>query len=122
MRWQVIGHNDAARLHFGDQAFFEPLLEDFAGHRARDQLWRKDSIMLETGYECRCHPVAVRGFGQQLFTLLAPAPCSDHARCRASFINKDKRPEVQSRLIGRPYLPCQGNIGAILFTGIYRFF
>jgi hypothetical protein len=35
VRWQVIGHNDAAGSHFGDQAFFEPLLEDFAGHRAQ---------------------------------------------------------------------------------------
>jgi hypothetical protein len=30
MRWQVISHNDASRSHFGDQAFFELLLQDFA--------------------------------------------------------------------------------------------
>src|SRR3546814_6388411 len=30
---QIVGDDDAAGRHFGDQAFDQPLAEDFAGHR-----------------------------------------------------------------------------------------
>lgn len=49
---QVIDDDDALGLHLGDEAFFEPLLEDHSRHGARKELRGQDTIMLETGHEC----------------------------------------------------------------------
>ena len=88
MRGEIVGDDDAAWGHFGDEAFLEPLLEDLAGHGARDQLRSKDAVMLEARHQGRCHPVTMRRLCQQFSTHLAPTMCSDHARCRAGVIDE----------------------------------
>ncbi len=79
MRREVVGHDDATWSHFGDQAFFEPLLEDFAGHRAQDQLRSQYAVVLKTGDERRGHPVAQGDFGAGLWRATSCPSGPSHA-------------------------------------------
>ena len=119
---KIVDHHDAAGLHLWDQPFFEPLLEDFSGHRARDQHRGEDAVMLEACHEGLCHPVPMRGLTQQFLALPAPAMRPHHAGCRAGFIDEHKAREVETGLGCRPELTRQGNVRPVLLARKYRFF
>lgn len=119
---KIIDDNDAARPHFGDQAFREPLVEDSAGHRTREQLWSQDGVMGQAGDEGRRHPVTVRHFGEELLALLTPAMAARHRRVRAGLIDEYQRGEVEIGLRRPPEFAGKGDIGPILFSREERFF
>lgn len=85
---KIVDDDGAAGPHFGDQAFFEPLLEDRARHRARQQLRGEDAVMGQAGDEGGRHPVAVRNLGEELLALLTPAVAARHRRVRAGLIDE----------------------------------
>jgi hypothetical protein len=119
---EIVDDDDAARPHFRDQAFREPLLEDCAGHRTWEQLWSQDGVMGQPGDEGRCHPVTMRHFGEEFLALLTPAMAARHRRVRAGLIDKYQRGEVEIGLRRPPELAGEGDIGPILFSREERFF
>lgn len=88
---QIVDDDDAARQHLGDQTFFEPLLEDHAGHGTRQQLRGEDGVMGQAGQERRRHPVAVWRFADKFLALMAPAVRPRHGRIGAGFIDEHQR-------------------------------
>ena len=48
---QIVNDDDATLFHLGDEALFEPLLEDHSGHRAGQKLRGQDAIMNKSGDE-----------------------------------------------------------------------
>ena len=91
MSWQIVDDDDAARFHLRDEAFFQPLLEDHAGHGTRQQLRGEDGIVGQAGQECRCHPVTMRRFADKFLALLAPTVRPRHCRVGAGFVDEHQR-------------------------------
>ena len=91
MSWQIVDDDDATRLHLGDEAFLEPLLEDGAGHGTRQQLRCEDGVMGQASQERRRHPVAMRRFADKFLALLAPAMRPRHCRVGAGFVDEHQR-------------------------------
>lgn len=60
---KVVGDNDAARFHLGDQRFFEPLPEQRASHRTGQEHRREDVAMREARDEGLRHRSARNGRG-----------------------------------------------------------
>jgi hypothetical protein len=89
--WQIVDDDDAARLHLGDEAFLQPLLEDHAGHGTRQQLRGEYGVMGQAGQERRRHPVAVWGFADKFLALLTPAMRPRHGRLGAGFVDEHQR-------------------------------
>ena len=87
---QVVDDDDATRFHLRDQALFEPLAEDDAGHRTGQQLGSKYAVMGEARDKSGCHPVTMRCIGKKPLAFLAPAMTARHRRICAGFINKDQ--------------------------------
>lgn len=119
---QVVDDDDAARHHFGDQAFLQPLAEDHAVHRAWQKLWGEDAVMDQSGDKGRGHPVTMGCFGEQLLALLTPAMGAGHRRVCSGLIDEHEAGEVKIGLARLPELARQGDIGPILLRRIDRFF
>ena len=115
---QIVGDDDAAGRHFGDQAFGQPLAEDFAGHRRVDQHRREDAVMLQPGHECRCHPVTVGCLADERFALVAPAMRANHARGRTGLIDEHQRLEVETGLRCPPDRTRYRDVGPVLLAGV----
>jgi len=122
MGWQIVDDDDAARLHLGNEAFFEPLLEDHAGHGTRQQLRGEDGVMGQAGQERRRHPVAMRRLADKFLALLAPTVRPRHCRIGAGFIDEYQRREVQVGLCSPPEGPRQRNVRPVLLRRKDRFF
>lgn len=119
---EIVDDDDAARPHFRDQAFREPLVEDNAGHRTREQLRSQDGVMGQPGDEGRGHPVTVRHFGEEFLALLTPAMAARHRRVRACLIDEHQRGEVEIGLRRPPEFAGKGDIGSTLLSREERFF
>jgi hypothetical protein len=119
---QVIDDDDATRHHFGDQALFKPLAEDHAGHRAWEQLRGEDAVMRQPCDKGGRHPVTVRGLGEELLALVAPAMAAGHRRVGAGFIDEHEVGKVETRLSSLPQLTRQGDVRPVLLRRKYRFF
>lgn len=115
---QIVGDDDAAGRHFGDQAFDQPLAEDFAGHRRIHQHWREDAVVLEPSHEGRGHPMAMGRLADERPALVAPAMRSHHARGRAGLIDEHQRLEVEPGLRRLPDRTRYRDVGPVLLAGV----
>lgn len=119
---QIINDDDAARPHFRDQTFLEPLLEDCAGHRAREQLRGENAVMSQTGNEGGCHPMAVWYLGEELLALVAPTMAARHRGVRAGLVDEYQRCKVETGLRRLPEFAGQSDVRPILLSREDRFF
>ena len=115
---QIVGDDNAAGRHFGDQAFDQPLTEDFAGHRRIHQHRREDAVVLEPSHEGRGHPMAMGCLADERLALVAPAMRSHHARGRGGLIDEHQRLEVEPGLRRLPDRPRYRDVGPVLLTGV----
>ena len=68
------------------------------------------------------HPVTVRGLGEQLLALVAPAMAARHRRVRAGLIDEHQQSRVKIGLPGLPKRTRECDIGPILLSCEDRFF
>lgn len=119
---QVVHDDDVAGFEVWYEELFDPAQKGRTVHRTIKDQRSDDPVVAQTRGKGRCRPVATGSFGHQALPAQAPSAQRCHIGSSPGLIDKDQLVRVQRMLRALPEPAGKGNIRAILFTGVQRFF
>lgn len=117
MAAQVIDHDDAARLQFGDQELLDPGGEAVTVDRAIQDARSNNAIVPETGNEGQCLPMTMRHLVDQRLSFRMPAMGAGHVGLRPGFVDEDHALWVYPALDPSPAGAAADDVGPVLLFG-----
>ena len=119
---QVVHDDDVAGFEIRHEDVLDPTQKDRAVHRTIKDQRGNDPVVAQTCGKGRRGPVATGSLGHQALPTPTPSAQRCHIGSRPGLIDKDQLVRLQRMLRALPQPAGKGNIGAVLFTGVQRFF